>query len=283
MKKYTFTLGADPEMFIVDTSQNNKVISSLGIIPGKKGRPWADNFWKAGFGLETDNILVEYNIPPAQTKEDFISNIEFMQEYIRKFVKRINENYDVQCVASREIEPDQLLHPEALLFGCDPDYNAYTLNINPKPEGERGLLRSAGAHIHFGVKGIKEKDLIDIIKLCDYYLGVASIVVDSDTKRRTLYGKAGSFRMQPWGIEYRSLSSFMFGSREMLELVWKGVSCVIEKLESKSFKDDTFDNIESIINTNNNISAKKHIKNLYDTGTEAEKDFAKLVLKNSYN
>jgi hypothetical protein len=89
--------------------------------------------------------------------------------------------------------------------------------------------------------------------------------------------------MQPWGVEYRSLSSFMFGSREMLELVWKGISCVIEKLESKSFNDDTFDNIESIINTNNNISAKEHMKNLYDTGTEAEKDFAKLVLKNSYN
>ena len=67
-----------------------KIIKSfpLGIIPGKKGRPWTDNSWKAGFGLETDNILVEYNIPPAQTKEDFISNIEFMQEYIRKFVKK---------------------------------------------------------------------------------------------------------------------------------------------------------------------------------------------------
>ena len=74
-------------------------------------------------------------------------------------LKRINENYDVQCVASREIEPDQLLHPEALLFGCDPDYNAYTLNINPKPEGEHGLLRSAGAHIHFGGKRHQRKKI----------------------------------------------------------------------------------------------------------------------------
>lgn len=31
------------------------------------------------------------------------------------------------------------------------------------------------------------------------YLGIPSVVMDPDTKRRTLYGKAGDFRLKAYG------------------------------------------------------------------------------------
>lgn len=140
------TIGADPEMFIIDTKKN-KVISSIGIIPGEKGDPWRDDSWPEGFGLEIDNILAEFNIPPVTTKEDFIDNMNFMKNYIRKFVKRVNPDFDILCTASKMVDADQLEDPEAMRFGCSVDYNAYTEGPNPKPNGEATNLRSAGQNM----------------------------------------------------------------------------------------------------------------------------------------
>ena len=82
------TIGADPELFIFDTV-NKSVVSSIGIIPGEKGNPWVDPAWKPGFGLEIDNVLAEFNIPPCTTKQEFVESISFMKDYIRQFVDRL--------------------------------------------------------------------------------------------------------------------------------------------------------------------------------------------------
>ena len=110
------TVGADPELFLVNT-KTNKVISSIGIIPGLKGEPYHSEDMPEGFGLEIDNILAEFNIPPATTKEAFINNIEYMKGYIDKFVKEKDPNLGIQCIASRNVSPDQLQSDEAKLFG----------------------------------------------------------------------------------------------------------------------------------------------------------------------
>ena len=137
------TIGADPELFIYNTSTKT-VVSSIGIIPGEKGNAWRDLDWPEGFGLEIDNILAEFNIPPCTTKEEFENNIIFMKKYIRDLVKKVNPNYDIRCRASYVVPDDQLQSKEAKLFGCSIDYNAYTEESNPKPKGENTNLRSAG-------------------------------------------------------------------------------------------------------------------------------------------
>lgn len=110
------TIGADPELFIFDTTSKT-VVSSIGMIPGEKGNPWVDPNWPEGFGLEIDNILAEFNIPPCSSKQEFVDNISFMKDYIRQFVKKINPNYDIRCKASYLVPEDQLQHPIAKLFG----------------------------------------------------------------------------------------------------------------------------------------------------------------------
>ena len=144
MNKITnVTIGTDPELFIQD-SRTNKIISSIGIIPGKKKKAYVPKGFGDGFGLQIDNILAEFKIPPVTNVEDFISHIRKMTNYIDMFVKEINPDYRVHYSASEIVEEDQLQSDEAKLFGCEPDFNAYTADINPKPEGEKTNLRSAG-------------------------------------------------------------------------------------------------------------------------------------------
>lgn len=257
------TIGADPELFIIDTAQNNKVISSVGMIPGKKGEPFVDNKWPEGFGLETDNILGEFNIPPCVTMKDFVHNINFMKDYIRDFVKKINPSYDIQCVASREVDPDQLTTPESMEFGCDADYNVYTEMENQKPKCDDKNLRSAGFHIHVGYTGFNTLTSLDIVKMLDIFLGVPSILVDQDTKRRSLYGKAGNFRLQPWGVEYRVLSSFMMSNDDLISKVYNNTIEAIIRYNEYGLPDIIDpDVIQRVINENDKVKAKQIIKKL---------------------
>ena len=202
------TIGADPELFLIN-EKTGKVVSAIGIIPGEKGNAWVGPDMEKGFGLEIDNILAEFNIPPAQTKEEFTRSITFMLDYITKFIKNINPDLGIKCIASQIVDEDQLQHPIAKLFGCSVDYCAYKEGPNKKPKGEKTCLRSAGNHIHVGYDNPNAEESIELVKYMDVYLGIPSVVKDPDTQRRKLYGKAGAFRLTDYGVEYRVLSSYM--------------------------------------------------------------------------
>lgn len=212
------TIGADPELFIVDN--NGKVISSVGLIPGEKGKPYVAEDMPKGFGLEIDNILAEFNIPPCNREEAFINNIEYMKAYIDRFVKDKNPEYGIECIASRTVEDDQLQSEEAKLFGCDPDYNVYTNRANPRPVAKNTNLRSAGFHIHIGYENNNTSTSVYLVRYLDLYLGIPSILLDKDSSRRELYGRAGSFRLTSYGVEYRVLSSYMMKNPDYLRFVW---------------------------------------------------------------
>lgn len=116
MKINSITIGADPELFIIN-EKTNKVVSSIGIIPGEKGNPYVGEDMPEGFGLETDNILAEFNIPPVTNKSAFINNIEYMKLYINRFVKEKNPDLGILCAASKIVNKDQLQSEQAQRFG----------------------------------------------------------------------------------------------------------------------------------------------------------------------
>ena len=221
-----FTIGADPELFIYNT-KTKKVVSSIGIIPGEKNKPFRTKDMPNGFGLEIDNILAEFNIPPVTNLQDWLYVMNYMKDYIRNHVKKINSDLDILCTASKLVPKDQLQSKEALLFGCDPDYNVYTQQVNPKPTCTSKCLRSAGFHIHFGYKNNNIESSLNMIKYLDAYLGVPSVLLDSDVKRRTLYGKAGSFRLTDYGFEYRVLSSYFLSNDKLLTWVWERINTAL--------------------------------------------------------
>lgn len=231
IKPYThFTIGADPEMFIIN-EKTRAVVSAIGLIPGEKGNPWRDPSWGPGFGIEIDNILVEYNIPPVDSKEDFIEVVNFMKMYIDRYLKDINPDLGILCASSMIVDKDQLDNPIAQLFGCCPDFNCYTGAPNPRPRGEKTNLRSAGFHVHYGYEHPSIDQSVEMVKYFDIFLGLMSLLFDTDRKRRSLYGKAGCYRLTSYGVEYRTLSSRMGDDDTTLGLIYDGVVAATQAYE----------------------------------------------------
>ena len=54
----------------------------------------------------------------------------------------------------------------------------------------------------------------------DLFLGVPSVTLDSDTRRRELYGKAGAYRAKDYGVEYRTLSNFWIWKDSLKDWVY---------------------------------------------------------------
>ena len=187
-----------------------------------------------------------------------------MKDYIRKFVQRVNPNYDILCAASKVVPEDQLNHPIAKLFGCSVDYNVYTEQPNPKPKGDLTNLRSAGCHIHLSYNDFNTESSLYLIKLFDVFLGLPSVIFDRDRKRRSLYGKAGCFRLCDYGFEYRVLSSKMYSSDELMSLMWDGILAAIHSYNHNyGFNDPA---IRKAINTSNKTLAVDVLNNILKQG-----------------
>lgn len=249
MKLRNVTIGADPELFIIN-EKTKKVVSAVGLIPGEKGNPWRSEDMPEGFGLETDNILAEFNIPPVKDEVNFINNIVYMQEYIDKFVKSKNSDLGIKCIASQIVPTSELQSDQAKLFGCDVDYNAYTQRANPKPEGNKTNLRSAGMHLHLGYENPNVDTSLALVKYMDAFLGLPSVIKDKDKKRRSLYGKAGCFRLCDYGVEYRTLSSAMMSSAAKLTFVWKQLQKALKAYQAEYNLPDRSEIQEAINNSN---------------------------------
>ena len=92
--------------------------------------------------------------------------------------------------------------PEAQMFGCEPDFDAWRECVNEKPCADDKNLRSAGGHIHVG-SDLAISNPVAVIRAMDLFLGVPSTQLDAGTLRRELYGKAGCFRAKSYGAEYQ--------------------------------------------------------------------------------
>lgn len=252
-------IGTDPECFIVNT-KTNKVKSSVKLIPGTKEFPHYIDELGDGFALQTDNILAEFNVPPTNNVESWVSNINKMKEYIRSFVKKVDENYDILCAASQNVPKSELRSKQAKEFGCDPDYNIYTGDVNPKPAiAATTNLRSAGFHVHVGYDNCNVDRSLRLLTYLDAYLGLPSIIIDKDTQRRSLYGKAGCFRLTDYGCEYRTLSSYFMKDDQHLKWVFKQ-TCKAINAYNHCHPLPAGELVEEAINTNNTELAKELCK-----------------------
>lgn len=209
------TLGSDPEFFIV-TMEDGEPVSSIGIIDGVKGKATPIPELGNGFGLQIDNVLGEFNIPVCHTPYEVVTHISNMIEYLYTFLepKGLEPSFGASMIyPQHELESD-----EAKQFGCSPDFNAWFDGmINVPPTAENLQLRSAGCHFHVGFDEVSDDDAMNLIKALDLFLGVPFVIIDNDTRRRELYGKAGCFRFTSFGVEYRVLSGMLLSNRILLE------------------------------------------------------------------
>ena len=149
--------------------------------------------------LFPDNLNCEIAITPVETLKAFHEKTESLLNRVRdKGYNLIMEPTVLYPVAS-------LLHPEAYISGCNPDWNAYTGQENEPPDFTRiNAMRSCGAHIHAGVEGLNP---FQFTKWMDLLVAIPLLCVEQKSERRELYGAAGCMRIKDYGAEYRTLSN----------------------------------------------------------------------------
>jgi hypothetical protein len=215
MTKPNFTIGCDPEFFLREKT-SGKLLSAIPYINGTKNLPFK---LPRGGNIQRDNVAVEIATDPANSSENFVNNIRCT---LSEAIKTLPINTEIVALASACFDEDQLNHPEALAFGCDPDYDAWELKQNDHPCAVDNTFRSCGAHIHVGTDGNDGNEfLLDfegkfrMVKVMDCVHGIISSVLDSNKEaidRRQLYGKPGAHRYKDYGIEYRVLSNYWLKS-----------------------------------------------------------------------
>ena len=217
-------IGTDPEFFV---KLEGKLVSAHGLVEGSKYAPQEVK----GGAVQVDGMALEFNTDPASTKEEFSYNIHQVLACMRTLIPSEYE-FDFSPVAHFGAEYIAAQPEEAKELGCEPDFNAYTGQVNPTPDAN-GDFRTAAGHIHIGIdRTLTVPEQQKLVILCDLFMGLPSLVWDIDTERRELYGKAGCFRVKPYGIEYRTLSNAWLQSVEVQEYVFDLATTAAKNLDN---------------------------------------------------
>lgn len=246
-------LGCDPEAFLMDI--HGQLKSSIGLIGGSKDFPLALPIGE-GYAVQEDNVAIEFNIPPAAAREEFVYSIRTTLDYLLAEVGA-KYGFGIAQMSAASFPPSELENPAAHVFGCDPDFNAWTQSPNPRPSAEDKTLRSCGGHVHVGFDR-SEADGTEIIKNMDLFLGVPSVLMDKGELRKQLYGKAGAYREKQYGVEYRTLSNFWIFNDRLIQWVWDNTSAAVSAAKSQFAisKKDARDIINCINNNDKAIAEK---------------------------
>jgi hypothetical protein len=243
-------LGADPEVFLLNPA--GKHMSAIGLVNADKWNPLQIPGMPKGFTLQEDNVSLEYGIPPAASADEFVAYIQQVMEASKGWIGNLSFS-KLSCTI---FEADQMKHPMAHVFGCEPDFNAWTGEINAKPAPPHQYMRSAGGHIHVETK----RNPAEVARYMDLYHAVPSVMMDNGIERKQMYGKKGAFRPKPYGMEYRVLSNFWIApggsaaDRERYcKWVWRATEAA---LNSKVDVDELEDYIDIAVNGNDKEMAQ---------------------------
>lgn len=246
-------LGCDPEVFLIN---NQGLLPVFGLVGGDKWNPKPVEGMPAGFTFQEDNVALEFGIPPAASREEFVKSVRDVQfAFLNKHPELTFCN--LSCVVFHE---DALKHPQANVFGCEPDFNAWTNKENPRPRMKKNT-RAAGGHVHVELPAESSREIV--VQAMDFYLGLPSLLMDKDSERRKMYGKAGAFRPKSYGVEYRTLSNFWIFKDRYVEWVWDNTERALNSVgQGEEFQAASAD-IQRIINTSN-IEEARILVEAYD-------------------
>lgn len=252
-------VGADPEVF---TKSKGKLVSAYGLVPGHKDMPFPV---KKG-AIQVDGMALEFNIDPAESRDEFIQSVN---EVMKQLTDELPRGHTLEIVSTANFGKKYIdSQPEqAKELGCSPDFNAYTGGENPRPNASTPF-RTAAGHIHVGwgdgmdaMSKEHHQLCCEVTKIMDLFLGVPSVLLDSDTQRRSLYGSAGAYRAKSYGLEYRVLSNFWLKSSKAMGWAYDQTALAIKKyLEGFRVSDNL--EIQEAINSSDKTKAialmKKH-------------------------
>lgn len=245
MSMRTFTnlsFGSDPEFFFKDKDGN--IIGSERVIPeGKlliehdasKGGDERDGSDTTTNGkvssIVLDGVQVEFNPIPNGCRANFQNTLRTIFKALKAHMDKHHPDKSLTFEQVVQIKQEELdsLSEKCRTFGCMPSYNIYSKDMIPIGKNPATYLyRSAGGHIHLGLKFKFSddvavlKDYERIIKCMDVIVGNTCVLLDRHpltAERRTTYGRAGEYRKPEYGVEYRTLSNFWLRNNVLVGLV----------------------------------------------------------------
>lgn len=256
-------VGADPELFM-RSPNTGEFVSAHDRIPGTKYAPF-----KVPYGaVQVDGTALEFNIEPCGSADDFVHHINSVRATLESMVPGYNvvaepvATYDEQYFLWEVPSSAQAL-------GCDPDFNGWTEEQNPRPDPAGQPIRTASGHVHIGwTDGLDVNDKDHFLHCCriarqmDYFLGIHSLLWDKDGTRRKLYGKAGAFRPKPYGMEYRVLSNRWLDSPDLTRWVYNTVQAGMADAFADTWAEDTYGDLAKEIIDNNLVDWKKEMHHI---------------------
>lgn len=247
-----FTIGCDPEIFVADETSLRSIVGRVG---GSKEYPRPLEELGEGFAVQEDNVAMEFCIPPANSRDGFKKSVLSTVDYLEKLVRA--QGLHIVMTSAESFPFEELLTPQAMMFGCDPDYNAWTGEVNERPQVDDITLRSAGGHVHVGCNDV---DVSELIKMMDLRMGVPSVLMDKGERRKQLYGKWGAHRKKPYGVEYRTLSNFWIFNEKYCDWVYDQTALALEHVSKGRSAEEYRDMIADAINNNNKNTAEQLVK-----------------------
>jgi len=231
------TIGTDPEVFLRDEASGG-VIPVCGLIGGTKGEPLPiDGIDAEGYGMQEDNVMLEFNVPPTSSPQSFSRSIGRALAALEDLIRVRSPGTVLDFAPYRAFRADQLTDPSAQQFGCSPEFDAYSGGTAVPPLHPRHLYREdgtawrfAGGHVHIGWEDQMVPQHV-AAHMCDLLIGLPSVALDKQGPRRKRYGMAGRFRPTPYGIEYRTLSNFWVFDDNLREEVGYRALCVAAMME----------------------------------------------------
>jgi len=239
----------------------------IGLIGGTKENP-REILGGKGYAVQEDNVMAEFNIPPAAEAISFSADVNKVLTYLKKVAD--GHGAELLINSSVHFDPKELEHPQAQHIGCEPDFCVWNRTINEFDQTKKELLktlRSSGGHVHvsYSENGKKNKDLSMegkefLVMSMDALLGLPSVLLDEDKERHLLYGKAGAFRPKDYGIEYRVLSNFWVKNDKLRQFVFNQTKKSVEFLGDFAWKRLLLDKglqIVEAINTRDRTKSKR--------------------------
>ena len=241
-----FLVGADPEVFV---QRDNRFVTGHGLVQGDKANP----FPVENGAVQVDGMALEFNIDPAASEQEFVTNITSVMQQLSDMVPEYR--LVAEPVAEFGAAYMATMPFEAVELGCDPDYNAWNRGLeNKKPDGDVTFRTGAG-HIHIGWTEDADPSHPDHAEVCqnlvkqlDFFLGLPSLVYDSSVQRRSMYGAAGAYRAKSYGVEYRVLSNKWLASPELMGWAYRATIAACEAFGEGNLLADKYGDIQGIIN-----------------------------------
>lgn len=206
----SYLIGCDPELFL---SRGGKTIGSERVVPEVKSI------------VMRDGIQVELN-PPASMSPAILGS--WISQAFRNLDRMVKAQPGVEIDFNEVVEVERAeldsLSERSRILLCTPSKNIY----GPRPsmsEAERAAyrIRSAGGHLHFGLRGDLYDERLRMVTWFDVFVGNTCVLIDRDPKaiiRREHYGRAGEYRIPNYGLEYRTLSNFWLRNFTLLDFVF---------------------------------------------------------------